>query len=634
MSQPLTRPTPDAPAGVSENLPSVIPAPLASTPLETPPQPPMASPSTPAALESWGDGNGRPPPYEPQHEHLDRLMRSATSRYTQGLSPHAIGAAWFDWGLHLSQAPGRQLDLLMAAFVYQTRLAHFMVASIADKGAQPPFAPQADDHRFDAPGWHRLPSSYLVQSQLALEAWWEFATSPIRGMSPKHAERVGFMVRQMLDVVSPSNNLLTNPVLAERTLASGGMNLWRGLANRLEDVSNEIAGAPPRSASQFRVGRDLAATPGTVVYRCDLFELIQYRPATAEVHREPLLIVPAWIMKYYILDLSPGNSMVRYLVGEGFTVYMLSWLNPGPDDRDISLDDYRRAVTTALDAIASALPETRVHLAGYCLGGTIAAIAAATLARDGDDRLASLSLLAAQTDFSEAGDLMLFVDESQVAFIEDMMWAQGVLRGSQMTGAFHMLRTNDLVWSRIIKEYVLGERNGMFDIQAWAEDVTRMPYLMHSQYLRGLFLENRLTAGRFAVEGRVIALKDIEVAMFVVGTETDHIAPWHSVYKSHLFTDNEMTFVLTNGGHNAGIVSEPGHPRRRYRIGVRRPKDLYRDPESWARQAPMQQGSWWQAWARWLSARSTGKVPARADDLAAGQLAPIGKAPGTYVLKR
>ncbi|MGE3916685.1 MAG: PHA/PHB synthase family protein [Hyphomicrobiaceae bacterium] len=575
--------------------------------------------------------------HELQFEYLDRFLRAGTARFTLGLSPHAIGAAWFDWSLHLLRSPGRQLDLWAAMVANQARLARFLAASAAGGEPERPFAPRPGDHRFDAPGWHEQPACCLLQAYLAIEDWWSLATTHIRGMEPQHAARVAFMTSQLVDILAPTNNPMTNPVIIDKTLQDGGQNVMRGLANLADDLGRELAGDPPRSASELKVGRDLAVTPGTVVYRDHLLELIQYRPATAEVHAEPLLVVPAWIMKYYILDLRPENSLVRYLVGRGHTVFMISWLNPGQPDRDIGLDDYRHAIMAALDAIASAIPKSKIHLAGYCLGGTIASIAAATMARDGDDRLASLTLLAAQTDFSEAGELMLFVDESQIAFLEDMMEAQGVLKGRQMSGAFQLLRSNELVWSRLIQEYVLGERPEVFDIQAWSEDLTRMPYRMHSQYLRGLFLDNRLTAGRFAVEGRVIALKDIEAPMFVVGTESDHIAPWRSVYKAHLFTDNEMTFALTNGGHNAGIVSEPGHSRRHYRIGTRKPLDRYRDPDAWAASAAVAQGAWWPAWADWLDAHGSGAmVPAveRDDRRTAGKLSPIEPAPGQYVLQR
>lgn len=603
-----------------------------------PPVPASPRPEAKPVPRTYPIGDGvtikRQGDYELQFDYVDRFLRASTARLTMGVSPHAIGAAWFDWWLHLGRSPGRMLDLGMAALEGQVQLARFAAGCLAGSESTPPFSPRDGDRRFDAPEWQHMPSCVLVQCYLALEAWWALATAQIPGMSQKHADRVAFMVTQLLDVVSPTNNALTNPVIAGRTVAEGGANLWRGLSNLLEDMGRELSGAPPRSTRELRVGRDLALTPGTVVYRNHLFELIQYQPATAEVHREPVLIVPAWIMKYYILDLTPEKSLVRYLVERGHTVLMMSWFNPHPSDRDVSLDGYRRAVMMAIDVVASAFPETRINLTGYCLGGTIASIAAATMARDGDDRLKSLTLLAAQTDFSAAGDLMLFVDESQITFLEDMMWAQGVLKGGQMSGAFQLLRSNELVWSRIIKEYVLGERADVFPMQAWSDDLTRMPYKMHSQYLRGLFLENRLTAGRFAVEGWVIALKDIEVPMFVVGTESDHIAPWRSVYKTHLFTDNELTFALTNAGHNAGIVSEPGHKRRHFRLGVRRPLDLYRDPDTWAAETETQEGSWWPAWEAWLAKRASGRVPARDDRGRTGLMKPLEPAPGTYVLQR
>jgi polyhydroxyalkanoate synthase len=444
------------------------------------------------------------------------------------------------------------------------------------------------------------------------------------------------MTDQLLDVLSPSNVPWLNPTIIERTAETHGENLMRGMANLLDDALRAITLEPAPPCKDFCLGENIAATPGTVVYRNELIELIQYKPTTNEVVGEPLLIVPAWIMKYYVLDLLPEHSLVRYLVSQGFTVFMISWRNPGAADRDLTFDSYRtRGVMAALDAVNSIVPGRKVHACGYCIGGTLLAIAAATMARDDDDRLATITLLAAQTDFSEAGQLMLFVDESQIAFLEDMMWDQGVLDPHQMSAAFQALRPNELIWSKMMREYLLGQRDTQTDLTTWNADQTRMPYRMHSQYLRALFLENRLTAGRYAVDGRVIALKDIEAPMFVIGTETDHIAPWKSVYKAHLFTDNEMTFVLTNGGHNAGIVSEPGHRGRRYHVATRGVNARYVSPDAWLTSAKLVQGSWWPEWARWLEARSSAERVAPPEMGApARNLMPLGPAPGTYVFQR
>jgi polyhydroxyalkanoate synthase len=587
-----------------------------------------------------GDGRVTPlPQADPSSgisfDNLDRMARAAAGRFTQGVSPNAMAAAWFDWASHLLRAPGRQLELALTAGTNLARLVRYATPFSADAAAKPPFRPREGDRRFDAPEWQGRPFDLYAQSFLALEDYWRLATRQVRGMSANHAARVAFMSRQALDLLSPSNNPFLNPVILKRMREEGGKNLARGALNLMDDWSRKMAGERRDPPDGFAVGRDLAVTRGQVVYRNGLMELIQYAPMTGKVRAEPVLILPAWIMKYYILDLRPENSLVRHLVEQGHTVFIVSWRNPVADDRELSFDDYRTGgVMAALDALSSILPDMKVHLAGYCLGGTLAAIAAATMARDGDDRLASLTLLAGQTDFTEAGELMLFVDESQIAFLEDLMWDQGILDTQQMSDAFRALRSDDLVWSKMIREYVLGERDGMIDLMAWNADQTRMPYRMHSEYLRGLFLENRLTAGRYAVAGRVIALKDIRVPMFVLGTETDHIAPWRSVYKIHLFTDNDATFVLTSGGHNAGIVSEPGHPGRHFRLGRRAPGDRYLSPDAWLPQAEIKDGSWWPTWSAWLAAHgSDDRVAPPAMGNPDLGLPPLEPAPGTYVLQ-
>ncbi len=280
------------------------------------------------------------------------------------------------------------------------------------------------------------------------------------------------------------------------------------------------------------------------------------------------------------------------------------------------------------------LPGRAVHAVGYCLGGTLLSIAAATLARNGDRRLRTVTLLAAQTDFTEAGELMLFINEGQVSYLEDLMWDQGYLDTRQMSGAFQFLRSNDLIWSRLVRDYLLGRRQPMFDLMAWNSDLTRMPYRMHSEYLRKLFLNNDLAEGRYEVEGRPVALSDIRAPLFVVGTVKDHVAPWHSVYKIHLLADaEEITFVLTSGGHNAGIVSEPGHPGRTYQMTTRREGEHYVDPETWAASVASSEGSWWPAWTAWLAAHSSERVTPPLMGAPADALPPLGEAPGTYVLQ-
>ena len=599
------------------------------TALATIPAPALAPALARMMTETNGASHGR-------YDTLDRALRASMARLTSGVSIHSAGTAWADWLTHLSRAPGRQAELYEKAVTNFWKLAFDAMGPSSPLGPDGGFHEDGDDHRFDHPAWDHLPFRAWKQSFLAVEDWWSEATQEVRGMHHANADRVAFMARQMLDMAAPSNSPFLNPAIIEKSLKSGGVNLLEGAQNFAADVARELANAPAPQSPDFRVGEDIACTPGEVVYRNEVMELIQYAPQTDKVRAEPVLIVPAWIMKYYILDLSPHNSLINHIVSQGFTVFAISWRNPGPEQRDLSLDDYRRlGVMAALDAIERVVPDEKIHACGYCLGGTILSIAAATMARDGDKRLASVTLLAAQTDFTEAGELMLFLDESEIAYLEDMMWDQGYLDQKQMAGAFRALRARDLIWSRAVRRYFLGEEEEQFDISAWNADSTRMPYRMHSDYLRGLFLENRLTAGRFAVEGRVIALKDIDAPFFVVATEKDHIAPWRSVYKTTLFTDSDLTFVLTSGGHNGGVVSEPGHRGRHYRIGFRERGGKYRDPKSWRESHAPRDGSWWTEWAAWLGAQSSAElVSAPQTGAPKAGLPPLCPAPGTYVFQK
>jgi polyhydroxyalkanoate synthase len=339
-------------------------------------------------------------------------------------------------------------------------------------------------------------------------------------------------------------------------------------------------------------------------------------------------------MKYYILDLSPSNSMVKYLVEQGHTVFMISWKNPRAEDHDMGMDEYLRlGVGAAVDAVSTIVPGQKIQAVGYCLGGTLLSIATAAMGRDGDDRLVSMTLFAAQTDFHQAGELMLFIDESQLTFLEDIMWDKGYLDTTQMAGAFQLLRSNDLIWSRLVREYMLGERSPMTDLLAWNADATRMPYKMHKEYLRRLFLHNALANGQYLVDDRPVALSDIRGPIFAVATEQDHVAPWRSVYKMHLQADTPVTFVLTNGGHNAGVVSEPGHPHRHYRVATHVVGRPYLDPDTWLERTPVKEGSWWPEWHNWLVQHSSGMVPPPSLGNPDQGYVPLERAPGTYVLQ-
>jgi polyhydroxyalkanoate synthase len=571
---------------------------------------------------------------EPPAVHLDHLAHAALARLTNGLSPASVIAAWQDWALHLAQSPSKQLQLAEKAWRKWNRLLLY-ASQAAFKECPACIEPLPQDKRFADPAWQKWPYNAIHQAFLLQQQWWWNATTGIAGVSRHHEEMVTFAARQWLDMLSPSNFVATNPVVQSATQQQLGANLVRGAINVIEDWQRQASNARPHGAEAFAVGSNVAATPGKVVYRNRLIELIQYTPTTPDVHAEPVLVVPAWIMKYYILDLSPENSLVRWLVGQGHTVFMISWKNPDAEDRELSLDDYRRlGPMAALDAVGAIVPGAKVQLVGYCLGGTLASIVAAAMARDDDDRLAGLSLFAAQVDFEEPGELSLFIDDSQLAFLDDAMWNQGYLDARQMAGAFQMLRSNDLIWSYRLQNYLLGTRAPVNDLMAWNADTTRMPYRMHSQYLRQLFLHNDLAEGRYEVEGRPVALTDIRVPIFAVGTVTDHVAPWRSAYKIHQLTDVDVTFALTSGGHNAGIVSPPGHPRRSYQIATQQQADRFVDPDTWQQRAMRFDGSWWPAWQQWLAAHSSGKVAPPRLRAAHNGAAPLDDAPGRYVLMR
>ncbi len=537
---------------------------------------------------------------------MDRAWHASVGRMTAGVSPGALAASYFDWMTHLAFSVGKPAQLAQKAARKAIRFQNYAMRCGFAASDECCIAPLPQDRRFSDESWRAWPFNLISQSFLLTQQWWHNATTSVRGVTPQHERVVEFVSRQILDVVSPSNFILTNPEVLKKTAEEQGANLLRGWRNFLEDAERATAGRPPVGAEAYKPGETVAITPGSVVFRNALMEVIQYAPSTRTVKAEPILIVPAWIMKYYILDLSPQNSLVKFLVDSGHTVFMISWKNPDPEDRDVGFDDYRsQGVMAALDAIEAISPKARVHGVGYCLGGTLLGVAAAAMARARDDRFKTLTFLAAQFDFSEPGELGLFINESQITFLEDVMWEQGFLDTKQMAGAFQLLRSNDLIWSKLEHDYLMGERRPMTDLMAWNADATRLPYKMHSEYLRRLYLNNDFAEGRFDVTGEIVALSDVRIPVFAVATTRDHVAPWRSVFKIHMLTDTEVTFLLAAGGHNAGIVSEPGHPQQQYQVNVSAAEDFFLDPSLWVAHTEKTDGPWWPVWEAWLSQRSS-----------------------------
>ena len=561
---------------------------------------------------------------------------AAIATLTGGLSPSALGEAFADWAMHLALFPRSQVHLAAETAREVMSLASFDWRSALSAGAtEPCIAPRANDHRFDDPCWKAWPFNLIQQSFLLGERWWDDAACDILGITPRHRAIMRFSVHRVLDMLAPSNFIATSPVLQHRLIETQGRCLVAGTATLIEDCRRSLAGERPAGAEFHRPGTEIAITPGELVYRNDLIELIQYAPTTKLVRPEPLLIVPAWILKYYVLDLSPDNSLVRWLVGQRHTVFMTSWRNVGEEGRALDLEDYRQlGVMASLDAITAITGSNKVHATGYCLGGTLLAIAAAAMARDGDDRLASMTLFAAQTDFSEPGEVSLFIDAAELDFLEMMAGASGYLDSRQMTGAFQALRSNELVWPNFIRDYFLGAREPMSDLHAWHSDGTRLPLAAHSQYLRSLTLGNDLAEGRCQVGGRPIALEEIGVLAFTVGAESDYVAPWRSVYKIHRFLNGEVTFLLTTGGHDDGIVCEPDDPDRSFRLLARPTEADCLDPETWLARTQPETGSWWPAWAAWLDLHSSAfSVPPALGGTGAKPV-PRTLAPGNYVFER
>lgn len=565
----------------------------------------------------------------------DAIVHQAFAPFTHGIALASIVGAYLDWISHAAVSADKQREMTESALCKLAAWSKYVHDSASGK-CYPCALPQPHDKRFANSAWADIPFNWSSQAFLLIEQWWVDAMTDVPGVSAHHEDVAEFVTRQWLDMLSPSNFIASNPEVLRYTIATGGGNLVRGALNWQQDVFNLLSQRKPRGTDAFIPGKSVALTPGKVIYRNHLIELIQYVPVTKEVYPEPVLIVPSWIMKYYILDLSPHNSLVKYLLEHGHTVLMISWNNPTRNDRDLTLNDYLdMGVMSALRVIKKMAPHAQTHAVGYCLGGTLLAIVAATLQRKRDGVLASMTLLASELDFEEPGQLGLFIDESQIAYLESIMSSQGYLDGRQMAGAFALINSKDLVWSKLVHEYLMGAQTPMTDLRAWNADATRMPYRMHSEYLRKLYLNNDLAEGRFLVDGKPIALKDLHLPIFSVSTERDHVSPWRSVYKIHWLTDCEITFVLTSGGHNVGIVNPPqtnADQGSSYRVASRGLGGEYIDPDSWLLASEQRRGSWWPQWQAWLAKHSSAKAPAAPVSGGLGlKLADLENAPGRYV---
>jgi polyhydroxyalkanoate synthase len=561
---------------------------------------------------------------------MDNEFKAALSKVFKGMSPIEISLAYLDWLNHLAISPGKQLQLVQSLVLKAMKLGYYGVAALFRPAAEGP-ASQLE-RRVSSENWQRWPFNVMAQAHQTTKDWWDEAGTGVAGVSESHQELVKFITSQVLDLLSPANFPLTNPDIIKATRDEKGVNLARGLKHFVQDAARKFTHSSPPRPSEFQVGRDVGITPGKVIFRNELMELIQYSPVTEKVGAEPVLFCPAWIMKFYILDLAPKNSMVKYLVEQGKTVFMISWKNPDAKDRDVGFEDYLyKGLFAAVEAIGKIVPKRKIHAVGYCIGGTLLLVGAATMARDDDDRLQTVSLFAAQGDFSEAGEMLRFISDSQLEFVDKYMWKKGFLSSENMGGTFGSLRVSDLVYGSAVDRYLLGKDSTPSELMAWNSDGTRMPYRMHTDYLHKLFLRNELAQNQFVVGDRPIALQDIRVPMFALGTETDHVAPWKSVYKLHRLTQDELTFALTSGGHNAGVISGASHPFRRYRIHTRYPGDKYVDPDTWLETVEVNSDSWWPAWNDWLNQRMSGSAKPPRMGASRKGLKPLEDAPGKYV---
>jgi polyhydroxyalkanoate synthase len=495
--------------------------------------------------------------------------------------------------------------------------------------AEPVAKPEPKDGRFQDPEWSQNPIfDFLKQAYLITTRWADDMVDRADGVDDHTRRKAGFYVKQISSALSPSNFLATNPELIRETIRESGANLVRGMKMLAEDIEAGKGELKLRQSdpSRFQVGVNMANTPGKVVFRNDLIELIQYAPVTDTVLKRPLLIVPPWINKFYVLDLNPEKSFIRWAVSQGLTVFCISWVNPDERHAEKSFEHYmREGIFAALDAVEEATGEKKVTSIGYCVGGTLLAVTLAYMAAKGDDRIESATFFTTQVDFTNAGDLKVFVDEEQIAAAERSMKTKGYLEGSRMANAFNMLRPNDLIWPYVVNVYMKGNAPFPFDLLYWNSDSTRMPAANHAFYLRNCYLENKLTKGQMVIDNVKLDLKKVKIPVFNLAAREDHIAPAKSVFVGSKSFGGPVDYVLAGSGHIAGVVNPPSKPKYQYWTGGKVQGTL----EEWIAKAEEHPGTWWPYWFSWVEKQAPKRVPAR--EPGAGKLAPLCDAPGTYV---
>lgn len=546
-----------------------------------------------------------------------------------------IGQAFMHLFSRIMQNPAKIWEAQFAFWQDYVTLWHQSALSFTEgQPQQPVIAPDAKDKRFRDKAWQEnVLFDFLKQSYLLSASHLQRTVREVEGLDAKTHQKIDFYTRQYVDALSPSNFLLTNPEVLRKTLETGGENLVNGLENVLEDLKRGDGQLRISMTGKdaFEVGKNLAVTPGAVVYQNELMQLIQYEPATKDVHKTPLLLMPAWINKFYVLDLKPENSLVKWAVESGYTVFVIAWVNPDERLARKGFEDYMlQGPLAALDAIEKITGEKSASVIGYCLGGTLLACTLAYLSATGQSsRVASAAFLTTMLDFSDAGELSVFIDEEQLQALEAKMQRQGgVLEGSEMSNTFNMLRANDLIWSFVVNNYLLGKDPFPFDLLFWNADATRMPAVMHSFYLRNMYQNNLLAKKNgISLNGKPIDLSAIKTPSYFLSTREDHIAPWKSTYAATRLFSGPLRFVLAASGHVAGVINPPSKGKYGHSVveAARNPSS----PEEWLAQAQEKQGSWWLDWDRWQAAFSGGKVPAR--KIGGGVMKPIEPAPGSYV---